>query len=126
MIRRLIHCCGLTMLIGILLPKLATQLTVSEENCEICKFNKEIDELKYMLSTCQEELQECNEKKLAHEEVQSSSALSYLGSIFSGITSSSKRSSPLHNTVNTFLQNLDIGEKRNLNEIEDTHEVDVR
>ena len=112
--------------IGVLLPNFSTELTTSEDNCEVCRFNKEIDELKHMLSNCEDELQEYKAKLSTQDEVQSSSALSYLGSMFSGIASPPKRSSPLHTTVSTFLQNLDIDEKRSINEIQDIHEVDVR
>ena len=114
------------LVIGVILPHISTELTTSEDNCEVCRFNKEIDELKHLLSNCEHELQQYKTKLSAQEEVQSSSALSYFGSIFSGITSPSKRSSPLHSTVSTFLQNLEIDETRSMNEIQDTHEVDVR
>ena len=115
-----------SLFIGVILPNLSTQITASDDNCEICRSNKEIDELKYLLKNCEDELQEYKTKFLAQDEVQSSSALSYLGSMFSGITSPSKRASPLHSTVNKFLQNLEIDEKRSMNEIQDIHEVDIR
>ena len=112
--------------IGVILPQISTELTTSDDNCEVCKFNKEIDELKHLLRNCEDELQQYKTKFSAQKEVQSSSALSYFGSIFSGITSPSKRSSPLHSSVSIFLQNLGIDETRSMNEIQDSHDVDVR
>ena len=100
--------------------------TVSEDNCETCKLNKEIEELKYLLRNCEDELKLYKDSIANQKEVESSSALSYLGSFFYGITSPSKRSSPLHSTVNTFLQNLDIDEKQSTSELNYVHEADVR
>ena len=103
-----------------------SKLTVSEDDCETCRLNKEIEELKSLLRSCEDELKLYKDSIANQKEVESSSALSYIGSFFYGITSPSKRSSPLHSTVNTFLQNLNIDEKQSINEINYIHEADAR
>ena len=102
------------------------KLTIPDEDCETCRLNKEIEELKSLLKNCEEEIKLYKDSIVNQKEVESSSALSYLGSFFYGISPHSKRSSPLHSTVNTFLQNLNIDEKQNLNDINYVHEADVR
>ena len=104
----------------------ASKLTISEDDCETCRLNKEIEELKSLLKSCEDELQLYKDSIANQKEVESSSALSYIGSFFYGITSPSRRSSPLHSTVNTFLQTLNIDEKQSINEINYVHETDVR
>ena len=108
--------------------------TVSEDNCETCKLNKEIEELKYLLRNCEDELKLYKDSIANQKEVESLSALSNFlwnpwsppWSFFYGITSPSKRSSPLHSTVNTFLQKLGIDEKQSTSELTYVHEADFR
>ena len=102
------------------------RLTIPDEDCETCRLEKEIEELKSLLRNCEEEIKLYKNSIINQKEVESSSALSYLGSFFYGISPHSKRSSPLHSTVNTFLQNLNIDEKLSLNDNNYVHEVDVR
>ena len=99
---------------------------ILDDDCETCKLNKEIEELKSLLRNCEDELKLYKDSIANKKEVESSSALSYLGSFFYGVTSSSKRSSPLYSTVNTFLQNLNIDEKQSVSELNYIHEEDVR
>ena len=103
-----------------------SKFSAVDEDCETCVLYKEIEQLKSLLKNCEDELKLYKDSIANQKEVETSSALSYLGSFFYGITSPSKRSSPLHSTVNTFLQNLDIDEKRSINEINYIHETDVR
>ena len=124
---RILHYLGvLYVLIGALMITSSIGITTTEDDCEVCQMSQEVDKLKELLSSCKDELLEYKQKLSAQDGVESSSALSYLSSMFSGLTYPSKRSSPLHSTVNTFLQNLDIDAERSTNEIKDIHEVDVR
>ena len=124
---RLIHpASSLIFFAAIFLRLASTKFSAPDEDCETCRLHKEIEDLKSMLTNCEDELKLYKDSISNQNEVESSSALSYLGSFFYGITSPSKRSSPLHSTVNTFLQNLDIDEKKSINEINYIHEADVR
>ena len=122
----LLHLSNSILLSCVLVPMVSGQLAAADDDCETCKLTNEIDSLRHLLNACENDLNEQKQKILTQDGVQSSSALSYLGNVCSWVTSSSKRSLPLHSTVNTFLQKLNVDAKQNINEINEMHEVDVR
>ena len=122
----LLHLSNSLLLRCVLVPILICQLATADEDCETCRLTNEIDSLRHMLKACENELNEQKQKISTQDGVESSSALSYLGNVCSWVTSSSKRSLPLHSTVNTFLQKLNVDAKQNINDINEMHEVDVR
>ena len=122
----LLHLSSSVFLGCVLVPILSGQLATADEDCETCRLTNEIDSLRHLLNACENELSEQKQKISTQDGVQSSSALSYLGNVCSWVTSSSKRSLPLHSTVNTFLQKLNVDAKQNINEINEMHEVAVR